>query len=229
MKDRYPVDWHMARSHIYGLFGNLLSQQPSAPTLDQMMRPEVVENLAALFTDPSIGGRFRRIAEQYAAREVTADQIALDYENLMRVPGAAYAHPYESFYRSRTGGEKGMQGGKLYGRPASEAERFYRSEGLIPKYGRVDFADHIGAELTFMAHLCRKQAKALDEGDEETARRLEEKQRRFAWNHLFGWVEDFCHTLKAGAATQFFEGLAQMLLAFVAMEKKIGQTAPTNG
>jgi TorA maturation chaperone TorD len=229
MKERYQVDWHMARSHIYGLFGNLLSQQPSAPTLDQMMRPEVVENLAALFADPSIGRRFRRIAEQYAAGEVTADQIALDYESLMRVPGSAYAHPYESFYRSRSGSKRGARGGALSGRPASEAERFYRSEGLTPKYGRVDFADHIGAELTFMAHLCRKQAKALDAGDEETARRLEEKQHRFAWNHLFGWVEEFCQMLKAGAATQFFDGLAQMLLAFVAMEKKMDQAAPTNG
>lgn len=221
MQDRHQVDWHMARAHIYGLFGNLLSQQPSAPTLDQMMQPEVVEILASLFLDPSIGRRFRRIAEQYTAGQVTVDQIALDYESLMRVPGTAYAYPYESFYRGRAGGQKRMQRGALCGRPAFEAERFYRSEGLTPKYGWVDFADHIGAELTFMAHLCRQQAKALSEGDDHAARRLEEKQHRFAWDHLFIWVEEFCQALKAGAATQFFKGIAQMLLAFVAMEKKI--------
>jgi TorA maturation chaperone TorD len=180
-----------------------------------------VEKLGALFADPSIGRRFREIAEQYAAGEVTADQIALDYESLMRVPGTAYAHPYESFYRGRAGNEQRMRQGKLYGPAAIEAERLYRSEGLTPKYGRVDFADHIGAELTFMAHLCRQQAKALSEGDGYAACRLGEKQHRFACEHLFGWVEEFCEALMAGAATQFFEGLAQMLLAFVAMEKKI--------
>jgi TorA maturation chaperone TorD len=225
MQHRLNVDWHMARSHIYRLLGNLLSQQPSVPTLDQLMRPEAVENLAALFADPSIGRQFRQIAEQYAAGKVTADQIALDYETLMRVPGTAYAHPYESFYRSSNRGGSRKQRGMLYGRPALEAERFYRSEGLSPKYGRVDFADHIGAELTFMAHMCRQQAKALAEGDKQAACRLEEKQRRFACDHLFGWVEDFCRAMEAEAVTQFFKGLSQMLLAFIAMEKRITQEA----
>lgn len=217
------MDWHMARSHIYGLLGHLLSHQPGAPTLDQMMRPEVVEHLAALFADPSIGRRFRRIAAKYAAGEVTADQIALDYEALMRVPGTAYAHPYESFYRGRDGSEPRMQQAKLYGPSAVEAERFYRSEGLTPKYGRVDFADHIGTELTFMAHLCRQQAKALAEGDRAAANRLEEKQQCFACDHLFRWAEDFCEVLEVGAATHFFKGLAQMLHAFITMEKKTVQ------
>jgi putative dimethyl sulfoxide reductase chaperone len=229
MQDQHQADWHMARSHIYGLFGNLLSQQPSAPILDQMMRPEVVEHLAVLCTDPSIGRRFRQVAEQYSRGQVTAEQILLDYEGLMRVPGPAYAHPYESFYRRRTDGGKGALRGALCGRPTLEAERFYRSEGLVPKYGRVDFADHIGAELTFMAHLCRRHAKALAEGDRQAARRLGEKQRRFASDHLFGWTEDFCKALEAGAATQFFKGLARMLLDFLAMEKKTGQTPPMNG
>lgn len=228
MQNQDLADWHMARSHIYGLFGNLLSQQPSAPALDQMMRPEVVENIAALFADSSIGRRFRQVAEQYNGGQVTADQIALDYESLMRVPGPAYAHPYESFYRSRAGGKR-IQGGALCGRPTYEAERFYRSEGLTPKYGRVDFADHIGAELTFMAHLCRRQAKALAEGNGLVVSCLEEKQRRFASDHLFGWIEDFCKALEDGAATQFFKGLARMLRAFAAMERKMGQTPPING
>jgi TorA maturation chaperone TorD len=229
MTNRDQADWHMARSHIYGLLGNLFSQQPSAPALDQMMRPEVVENLAALFADPSIGRRFRQVAEQYAGGHVTAEQILLDYESLMRVPGPAYAHPYESFYRCGSGGGKQMRRGALCGRPTLEVERYYRSEGLTPKYGRVDFADHIGAELSFMAHLCRRQAEALAEGNGRVVRCLEEKQRRFASDHLFGWTEDFCKALEAGAATQFFKGLARMLLDFVAMEKKMGQKPPMNG
>jgi TorA maturation chaperone TorD len=116
-----------------------------------------------------------------------------------------------------------MRQGKLYGPSTVETERHYRSEGLTPEYGRVDFADHIGTELTFMAHLCRQQAKALAEGDREAANRLEQKQQRFACDHLFRWAEDFCEVLEVGAATQFFKGLAQMLHAFITMEKKIVQ------
>jgi TorA maturation chaperone TorD len=229
MCNRQEADWHMARSYIYGLFGNLLGQQPCAPTLDQMMRPEVVENFAALFADPAIGRRFRQVAEQYAGGQVTADQILLDYESLMRVPGPAYAHPYESFYRSRAGGGERMQRGALCGRATLEAERLYRSEGLTPKYGRVDFADHIGAELTFMAYLCRQQARALAEGNGQAARRSKVKQHRFTCDHLFGWIEDFCEALEAGAATQFFRELARMLLAFIAMERRIVTEAEFGG
>jgi TorA maturation chaperone TorD len=219
------MDWYMARSHIYGLLGNLLSHQPGAPTLDQLMQPEAVEHIAALFEDSSIGCRFRLIAEKYAEGEMTADQIALDYEALMRVPGAAYAHPYESFYRNRDGSEQWGHQAKLNGPSAIETERLYRSEGLAPNYGQVDFADHIGTELTFMAHLCRQQAKALAEGNREAACCLEEKQQRFACNHLFKWAEDFCEVLEDSAATHFFKGLARMLHAFIAMEKKVVQEA----
>jgi len=221
MQSRQNVDWQMARSHIYGLLGSILSQQPSAQTIEQLMHPEAVEHLAALFPDPGIGRLFRRLAEQYATGEVTADQVALDYESLMRVPGPAYTHPYESSY-SANGRAKGKsKSGGLGGRPAHQAERFYQSEGLTPRYGRVDFADHIGAELTFMAHLCRRMAKALTDGDTQTASRIEAKQRQFGCEHLFRWAEDFCTALNDGAATPFFKGLAQILRAFIAMEKEI--------
>ncbi len=220
MQSRQNVDWQMARSHIYGLLGSLLSQQPSAQTIEQLMRPEAVEHLAALFPDPGIGRRFRRLAEQYAAGEVTADQVALDYESLMRVPGAAYTHPYESSYSAKGNANGASQSASMGGRPAHQTERYYQSEGLTPRYGRVDFADHIGAELTFMAHLCRRQAKALMDGDMQTASKMEEKQHRFSRDHLFRWAGNFSTALKEGAATPFFKGLAQILQAFITMEKE---------
>lgn len=220
MHSQQNVDWQMARSHIYGLLGSLLGRQPGTQTIEQLMHPEAVEHLAGLFPDPAIGRQFRRLAEQYAAGEVTADQIALDYERLMRVPGPGYTHPYESFYRSRTDSQEGSNRGKLCGLQAFQAGRFYQREGLIPRYDSVDFADHIGAELTFMAHLCACQAKALTEGDGQAASRLEEKQHHFTSDHLFGWAEDFCQALKDNAATPFFCGLAQLLHAFISMEKR---------
>jgi TorA maturation chaperone TorD len=221
MQSRQYIEWQMARSHIYGLLGGLLSRQPDAQTLNEMLSPEAVENLACLFADPAVGCDFRCMAEQYAAGELKPDHVGQDYENLMRVPGPAYTHPFESFYCRQSGGKEGSNRGRLDGRPTSEAERYYRSEGVLPNYDTVDFADHIAAELDFMARLCERQAAALADGDMQTASRLEDKQKRFGRDHLFRWAEDFCAALSAGAETPFFKGLAQMLHAFINLEKGI--------
>jgi TorA maturation chaperone TorD len=221
MQSRQNVDWQMARSHIYGLLGGLLSRQPDAQTLDEILNAQAVENLVNLFEDPAIGRHFRRLAEQYVAGELTPGRIAQDYESLMRVPGPAYTHPFESFHCSRIGSKEVLNQGRLGGRPALEAERYYRSEGVLPDYDTVDFADHIAVELTFMARLCERQAAALAGGDMQTASRLEDKQNRFGSDHLFRWADDFCAALKSGAQTPFFNGLAQMLHAFINLEKGI--------
>ncbi len=221
MQSRIDIDWQMARSHIYGLLGGLLCRQPDAQTINELLRPEAVENLARLFAVPAVGGHFRQMAEQYAAGELKLDQVGQDYEDLMRVPGPAYTHPFESFYCSHCGSKTRMNRGLLGGRSASEVERYYLIEGVLPNYDTVDFADHIAAELTFMAMLCERQAAALADGDMPTASRIEDKQKRFSRDHLFRWTDDFCTALRTGAGTPFFKGLAQMLRAFIDMEKGI--------
>ena len=137
----------------------------------------------------------------------------------MRVPGATYTHPYESVYRARRKGEERLNWGGLNGSQARDAERCYRREGLEPNYERVNFADHIGAELTFMAHMCRKIAEALQTEQVDAAEHLQAKQQEFARNHVLTWVEDFGTELKLKAVTPFFQAVADMLIAFVELEK----------
>lgn len=218
MQSRQNIDWQMARSNIYGLLGGLLGRQPDAQTIHDLLRPETAKNIANLFKDPTVGGYFHRLAKQYTAGELKPEHIVQDYESLMRVPGPAYTHPFESFYCGGSGRNGKLNRGQLGGRPSLEADRYYRSEGVLPNYDMVDFADHIAAELTFMAGLCERQAAALADGDMQTASRLEDKQRRFGRDHLFKWAEDFCAALRDGAGTPFFKGLAQILHAFIEME-----------
>jgi putative dimethyl sulfoxide reductase chaperone len=213
------VDWHMARSHVYGLLGSLLSEQPGEKTIDQLLRPEAVDYLETMFADPQIGSRFHQLAAQYCTGKISTEQVALDFEGLMRVPGETYTHPYESVYRARREGEESLKWGGLYGSQARDAERYYHSEGLEPCYDRVDFADHIGAELTFMAHMCRKTAEALQIEQVDISEHLQAKQQEFAQNHLLAWAEDFSAELKLKAVTPFFQAVADMLVAFVELEK----------
>jgi TorA maturation chaperone TorD len=219
MPHQEDVDWHLARSHVYGLLGGLLSERPGEETLGQLLQPEAVGVLETMFSDPQVGARFHQLADQFSTGKISTEQVALDFEGLMRVPGAMYTHPYESVYRSRRRDEEELRWGGIFGNQARDAERYYHSEGLEPIFDRVDFADHIGAELTFMAHMCRKTAEALRTKQVDTSEHLQAKQQAFAQNHLLTWAEDFSAELKRKAATPFFEAVADLLVVFVAMEK----------
>ncbi len=220
MQYQENIDWHMARSHVYDLLGSLLSDQPAAETLERLMRPEAVDYLKTMFAEPEIGAQFKRLADHYYSGKISAAQVALDFEGLMRVPGTAYTYPFESVYQARRKGEKSVKWGGLCGSQARDAERYYHSEGLEPGYDRIDFADHIGAELTFMAHMCRKTAEAMRTEQVGAAEHLQAKQQEFAHNHLLTWAEDFSTELRAKAATPFFKVVADMLAAFAKLEKQ---------
>jgi putative dimethyl sulfoxide reductase chaperone len=219
MENRQEFDWQMARSHAYGLLSQFLSAQPSTQQLDHLMRPETIELMEAMFDNQHIGDQFREMAVLYSNETLSADQVALDFESLMRVPGPAYTHPYESCYRDRVERKDGPHWGHICGRYAIETERCYQIDGLSPRYDRVDFPDHIGAELAYMAHLCEQEAKALAEGERQTASRIRQKQQIFIEDHLFHWALEFSKDLFTRSITPFFRGVAEMLQAFIRMEK----------
>jgi len=214
------VDWNTARSNVYGLLGNLLSGHPEERTINQLSQPEVVEVLENMFDNPKVGLRFHELAENYKAGRFSTEQVSLDFESLMRVPGRWYTHPYESAYRSRRMDDDNSKWGQLCGSQASDVEKYYYKEGLAPSYERVDFADHIGLELMFMAHICRKTAEAIQTNQLDQSEHLQNKQREFGQNHVLGWATDFCEELRTKANTPFFQAVAEMLAAFVESEKE---------
>jgi len=213
------VDWNIARSHIYGLLGSLLSDRPAAETIRQLTSPQAVESIERMFGDPEIGLKMHRLAELRRQGGLSNEQVVLDFERLMRVPGVSYTHPYESNYSNQRSGESSVKWGGLCGPQTLEVERLYLAEGLEPLYDRVDFADHIGAELTFMGHICRKTAEAAQAEDLDDTERLQAKQRQFAQNHLLTWAQDFSAELKAKADTLFFQAVAAILAAFLKLEE----------
>jgi TorA maturation chaperone TorD len=214
------ADWHLARSHVYGLLGELLSDRPASETILQLTNPQTMALMEALFDDPEVASKLNRLAISYREGGLLTEAVALDFEALMRVPGASYTHPYESCYNNLRSGEGRLKWGAICGPQTRAVERLYQEEGLAPRYDRVDFADHIGAELAFMAHMCRKTAKAIQARQFDTGEDLKAKQLKFAQGHVFIWAENFCAELETKADTLFFQAVAAILAAFLRMEKK---------
>lgn len=209
-----------ARAEVYRFLGTLLTESLSLKSLSRILNAEAVSHLKVLFPDREVHQVLEELVDDFSQGNLTAEDIMLDFEALMRVPGPAYIYPYESSYLSRKKRENRMQWGSLNGPPARDAQRLYQNEHLSVRSELADFPDHIGVELEFMAQLCRKIAEALQAGDQKTATEKREKQKHFFQEHLLNWPEALAKEMRTKASTIFYRCLADLLSNFLDMEKR---------
>ena len=86
-----------------------------------------------------------------------------------------------------------------YARFGLQAERLYREPD-----------DHIGLELTFIAHLASRAVQAIDAADAVAAEGLLQAQRDFLLEHLLRWGPAWAKLVKKNAQTDFYRALAHI-------------------
>lgn len=96
---------------------------------------------------------------------------------------------------------------------------FYGAFGLDLAADSHERVDHISVELEFMHFLCLKEAYALarKHPDEQLAL-CREAQSKFLRDHVCRWAFGFARRLCAKASDTLYEGLGQLLGAFLAAE-----------
>jgi TorA maturation chaperone TorD len=229
MSNALQVEMEEARARLYEFFSRALLQEPTEAFLHRIGAEQLAGPLQEIFAD----ARYRQELEQLRLNlpegGLTEELARLDFEALLRVPGADYLTPYESVYRSRL-----ADGGRGYlcGAPALEVEKLYLQEGLEPGPGFSELPDHAGVELEFMAHLCRKAAAALKDNCPHLAAEYRWKQRLFLINHLAPWVTLLAQGLRAQARTSFYRFLGVFLQLFLKQEDDLygqGEVEMTTG
>jgi TorA maturation chaperone TorD len=209
-----------ARAEVYRFLGTLLTENLSVTSLNRILNGETVSHLKALFPDEDGHQVLEELVDDFSNGNLSAEDIMLDFEALLRVPGQAYIYPYESSYLSRKKRGDRMQWGSLNGPPARAAQCLYQNEHLSVRSELADFPDHIGVELEFMAQMCYKAAEALQAGDQKTVTEKREKQKHFFQEHLLNWPEDLAKEMRTKAETIFYRCLADLLSNFLDMEKR---------
>jgi TorA maturation chaperone TorD len=209
-----------ARAEVYRFLGTLLTENLSVTSLNRILNAETVSHLKALFPDEDGHQVLEELVDDFSNGNLSAEDIMLDFEALLRVPGQAYIYPYESSYLSRKKRGDRMQWGSLNGPPARAAQLLYQNEHLSVRSELADFPDHIGVELEFMAQMCYKAAEALQAGDQKTVTEKREKQKHFFQEHLLNWPEDLAKEMRTKAETIFYRCLADLLSNFLDMEKR---------
>jgi len=96
---------------------------------------------------------------------------------------------------------------------------FYRAFGLDLAADAHERIDHVSVELEFMHFLCAKEAYALARGHPaEQLALCREAQRKFLCEHVCRWAFGFSRRVAARAGDTVYQGLGQLLDAFLAAE-----------
>jgi len=220
MVETLSPEMENARAEVYRFLGTLLTESLSKESLNRILNGETISHLKALFPGQGVRQVLEELVDDFSQGSLSAEDIMLDFEALFRVPGQAYIYPYESSYLSRKKKGDRMQWGSLNGPPARAVQGLYQNEKLAVRSELVDFPDHIGVELEFMAQLCHKVADALQIGDKEKATEKREKQKQFFQEHLLTWPKALAKEMHTKAETIFYRCLADLLSNFLEMEKR---------
>ena len=95
--------------------------------------------------------------------------------------------------------EQTLQVRQWYSRFGLQAERINREPD-----------DHIGLELSFVAHLAKQALQAVDQNDKQAYEDLLQAQRDFLNEHLLRWAPVWAKLVKQNAETDFYRGLAHL-------------------
>jgi len=199
-----------ARANIYQFLYNLFAEPPSEELMAQLRDEEFLAHVREVFgsSDKALAAY---VEELPSDESPVIEALRLEFDALFRVPGPAYATPYESVYCDGAGQSKGP----VWGPSTGAVKRFYEQMGAGLAQDYPELPDYIGAELDFMRFLCTQEGAAWAEGDAESAARYLDAQNQFLREHLGRWVEPLTEVIKANAQTGFYRGLAEMTCDFV--------------
>jgi TorA maturation chaperone TorD len=192
-----------ARGHVYDLLVMVFRRPLDARQLERLRAPEMLAAMTAAGIDP--GEAFTG-----GVSEALLDRLAIDYTQLFNDPVERIA-PYECIQRG--------DGDDLMGAAADEVRRFMAEVGFVVPPESGEMPDHISVELAFMGELARREADALEAGDQKTADFAASVQRRFLAAHLGRWAERFARKVWKRATTPFYAAMAELLAGFIAEER----------
>lgn len=126
------------------------------------------------------------------------------------------AYPYESFYTSPE---------RLLMQEARDEVMFeYGSEMLKRSDEFTEPEDHIAFEFEYMAVLCGKTQRALENKNIKMAEKYIAKQHTFFVKHLDNWVHLFCKDVIKKANEDFYKAAAIITLGLLEEEKLMFET-----
>lgn len=206
-----PVDqaeFLTGQALLFGLLGRLLYQEPDREWISSLYQQDVFTESPFASEQPDIqqgladlqrwGGTFETQLPEAQFKDLQAD-----YMRLFVGTTQVLAAPWESVHFSRE---------RLVFQQQTLAVRgWYRRFGLEVEKLNQEPDDHIGLQLSFLAHLASQAMSALEAGQEEQLDTLLTAQHDFLTEHLFKWENTWYALVLEHAQTDFFRGVARLV------------------
>jgi DMSO reductase family type II enzyme chaperone len=215
------IDRALARCVLYDALA-LGFRPPGEETLRRLTHPEEVQALAAAATllDPErragleeavrrLGGSPCECCQTEGRSDSLAD-LAARHETLFGHTTRGAVSAYETEYGEDTAFQQPQQLGDVSG--------FLGAFGLQLAPGEHERVDHVSVECEFMAFLARKQAYALEHGEQEMARTVRRAQRLFLRDHLGRFAPALGRLVAQEPAGGFYAALGDLCRRFIGAE-----------
>lgn len=197
------VDIAQRRSRTYWLLSRLVLEAPSVAFLGEL--GTALDGTAADAEAPLGTETAALCAAVRGACAQDAATAALDVERTRLLAGLSKGYgaapPYESVFRED----------KLPGESTIAVTVAYAEAGIEPPVPEAGPADHLGAELRFLALLCHREGEAWQAGDRAGAAVWIERERSFLDDHVLQWAPEHCQRLVALAQSPYHRAMFRLI------------------
>jgi len=185
----------LARAEVYGLLAALFFAPPSAETHAQFQVAVTQAPMSGAFLERAWGDLVA------AARRLSRDEIAREFERLFDAVGKPEVFLYGSFYIA----------GRLNDKPLVALRHTLRELGVAKNDDVGETEDHIASVCEVMRWLIA--------GDDAATANLA-TQRRFFDAHLRPWAAALCDAVETHPGADFYAALARFARDFFAVEQQ---------
>lgn len=192
---------------LFGLLGKILYEDLDKDWLELLIRDEV-------FTETPIGAEQVEVQKglellqrwssenQNGISEAQFKAIQKDQLYLFIGIDKVLAPVWESVYFS--------QSRLVFQEQTLQVREWYARFGLQIERLNKEPDDHIGLELSFLAHLAAQALQAIDQDDMECFQGVLQAQRDFQTEHILRWGPAWAKLVDKHAETDFYQGLAHL-------------------
>jgi TorA maturation chaperone TorD len=162
------------------------------------------------------------------------EALQVEFTRLLSAPGSEAVPAHQSVYTDTlrldpsgpdsSGCGLSLRGGEFQGyiggESCSQARRWYEAIGYHPPDPAPAMADHIAAELGFLAHLYLCEAQALESGAPADAQAFRQMREEFGARFLGRWLNEFAERLAANPVSEIYRRVGSWLLAVAAAARR---------
>jgi TorA maturation chaperone TorD len=192
---------------LFGLLGKILYHELDKTWLETLIMEDVFSEAPFGEEQPDVQ-RGLELMQHWCAknRDGIADEVfkslQADHLSLFIGTDRVLAPVWESVYFS----EKRL----VFQEQTLQVREWFARFGLQAEQINREPDDHIGLELSFIAHLAFLAVRAIDADDGEAFEKALQAQRDFFSEHLLRWGPAWAELVKQEAATDFYRAIAPL-------------------